>query len=193
MKVNLGKKSKSASYGEKDVDISTLDNDKVEKLMSHKDLVKALDDWILSPDMKLVPKLIQLGKVVDDLYEIDSSPIYRGITVSMMSGSYQNTMDLVETNWLGIPRLKEGIKVGYKFNYTASSPTSFSYDICIAREFGLLVVKSSMPDKGKRLVITNELNYIISKRRNLKSVKSQDEVIAFNGAKLKCEVMEIPR
>lgn len=179
-------------YGSISIDISKLDMKKVELFETkHIDLVRKLDNWILYPNQNLLTYIVKLSKVVDELYSLRDITIYRGMTVSKFGSKYQETMGLTETSWLGTAKLKKGVVPGYKFDYTATRATSFSWNENIARAFGNLVVSGVSKYGSPRLVITDELAYIVSKLRKLPDPDTQREVIVLPPSKLSCEVLYV--
>lgn len=174
-------------------DVSKLDMKKVEFFeKKYPDLVKKLDRWILSPDQDLISHLIKLGKIVEGLYGLGDIVIYRGMTVSRMVPKYQETMGLTEKTWYGTLKLKKEVVPGYKFDYTAKNATSFSWDLSVARAFGNVVVSGVSKKGTPRLIITDELDYVVSKLRNLEDEgETQREVIVFPPSKLSCKVLSI--
>lgn len=157
-------------------DESKLDHKKIEKLLKYPDLLKSLNEWILCPDYNLIPKLKQLSQIVDKLYNFNYNNIriYRGFN----KNSIQDTMGLTNKGFFH-DSLKKETKLGYEFTYKVTNPLSFSIDFNIANAFGNIVIETKLP-KHNKLVITNELAYIINKMRNLKSHnKTQKEVIVF--------------
>lgn len=179
-------------YGSISIDISKLDMKKVELFETkHIDLVRKLDNWILYPNQNLLTYIVKLSKVVDELYSLRDITIYRGMTVSKFGSKYQETMGLTETSWLGTAKLKKGVVPGYKFDYTATRATSFSWDENIARAFGNLVVSGVSKYGSPRLVITDELAYIVSKLRKLPDPDTQREVIVLPPSKLSCKVLYV--
>lgn len=166
-------------------DESKLDHKKIEKLLKYPDLLKSLDEWVLCPNHNLLPKLKQLSQIVDKLYNFNyNSKIYRGFN----KNSIQDTMGLTNRGFF-LDSLKKETKPGYEFTYKVTNPLSFSTDLNIAKAFGKIVIETKLP-KHNKLVITNELAYIINKMRNLKSHnKTQYEVIVFPDNTLKCRVI----
>ena len=181
--------------GEIHCDIKQLDMSKVEYFeKKYLDLLKKLDSWVLFPDGKLVNDISKLGKIVDDVYKINDILIYRGFGTGSLSRGHQETMGLAEKAWLGGTKLKQGVVPGYKFVYTAVRPTSFTWDERIARVFGNVVVQGISKKGSPRLVITNELSYLVGKLRNLNQSKefgTQREVIVLPPSKLACTVNRV--
>lgn len=174
-------------FGWSPMDESKLDHKKIEKLLKYPDLLNALDEWIIFPDRNLLPKLKQLSQIVDRLYNFNyqNSKIYRGFS---KNNNYQDKMDLIDKHFL-FNSLKKDVKPGYEFRYKVTNPISFTTNVNIAKDFGSIVVESNLP-KHNKLVITNELNYIILKMyNNLKPNKSQYEVIVFPDNTLNCRVI----
>jgi len=147
-----------------------IDFNKVEKLRHYIDLIEALDEWILAPDKRLLPKLQKLQKILQGMYKIKSNiKLYRGF-----GNSSQDTMGV---SVKGIFKKTIDLNVGESFKYTNKYPLSFSTSYIIASDFGPFIV-TSMLDNSQFVPIVKELCYIISKDiRNLQRIESQDEII----------------
>lgn len=176
------------SYASTSVNESNLDQSKIQLLSKHINLIKKLDEWTLIPDKRLIPYIIQLGQIVDSIYKFTYRPIpiYRGFSPKI---NYQNDMGLCDKGFFS-RKLKPGVKPGYVFSYTCINPTSFTFDLNIAKDFGSCLIQSILP-KTNRLIITDELIYLIHKLRNLDQVDTQKEIIIFNNQELKCIVIKV--
>lgn len=173
------------SYGEILINENDIDFSKVKILEKYKDLIEKLDKWVLFADNRLLPDLLKLSKIVDSLYHFKMCKIYRGFNTN----GIQDKMNLVEKGFFG-NKIKENIKLGYKFKYETSRPISFSSDLNIAKYFGNIVIETMLPKN--KLVLTNEICYIISKQcRKLKECYSQKEVIVFPNQELSCKVIRL--
>lgn len=162
--LNLRKNIMSA---EMNLDTEILNWDIIHKLEQHSELIKALDMWVLIPDVTLLPKLVDLAKIVKALYDIPvKQKIYRGFTLDKV---YQNDLDL---------KIKD-IEIGKHLIYISKDkPLSFSLELAIAKAFGNIVVEADLDSSEiLSLFLTPELNYIIAKRRRHKLIKTQHEVI----------------
>lgn len=188
-KYNLTSMKTLKAVAEKPLDEKSVDKNKIKELCKYPDLLKKLDSWILSPDRKLLPYIVKLGKIIDNMYNLKDIIIFRGMSVGFISFG-QQYMGLVDKTLFGGTKLKKGVVPGYKFDYTPADPISFSWDQEIAMAFGNLVVSCISKKSSPRLVITDELNLIISKMRNIVPV-TQREVICFPQAKLSCKVVSI--
>lgn len=177
------------SDAEKSFDTSKLNHKKIEKLLKYPDLLNALEEWIfIAPDRNLLPKLKQLSEMIDKLYNFNyNTKIYRGF---YLRNGYQNNMGLTNDFFL-FKLLKKGVKPGYEFTYKVTNPISFSTDFNIAKAFGSVIIETKLP-KHNKLVITNELSYILSKMRNFKKLnQTQEEVIILPDNTINCRVIKI--
>ncbi|AXH70789.1 hypothetical protein [Vibrio phage BONAISHI] len=150
--------------------------ERIEKLPEA--LLEALDDWILVPDAKLIPKLMELSKAIAPLYGKQSLKLLRGFGGAP---EYQDTMGLEFESGFWRRGLKA--KIGDEFKYANERPLSMTTDLDIAAAFGDNVVRTTQEIKmfDNNLPITSELSYIVSKRRNLGETKTQKEVVLFPG------------
>lgn len=172
--------------GSTPISIKSLDKMKLQTLSKHSDLIEALDQWILVPDKRLLPKLIELGKIVDSIYSIKEMTVYRGIDVGFMyKGKIQDTMGLTEGFF---NTLKDGVGIGYTFKYGITKPLSTTTDVKIASAFGSVIVEGSIPRFVSKLVITDELSYLVCKRRNIEP-STQKECIIFPGSHIAFKVI----
>jgi hypothetical protein len=179
-KMALESKKFEEQYGwggaSKNIDKSQLDKSKINALKKHSDLLNALDQWALIADRNLIPKLIELGSVVNKLYDFkDDLTLYRGFGVSRFN-NFQDTMGLIEERRF-INKIKEH-RVNDSFRYNSSfKAISFSTDLKIAEAFGSVVVRTMVnPLKDFILILTDELCYIVSEMRNIE-LETQKEVI----------------
>lgn len=156
--------------------------DLVSKLEEHRELVLALDSWILSPDHNLLPKLKKLRDVVVELYgDKHEYTLYRGFGIN----AYQTTLDLPMRR--GFFR-RIAAKSGDVFDVEITQPVSFTTEKMMAERFGEHIISLKSCDVTKvGLPITKELCYLVAKERNLVRdglVPSQAEVIMFPGTKV---------
>lgn len=166
--------SLTASGASASLDEVKLDVARLQALEQHENLLQALDNWVLAPDKRLYPQLLQLATVVRKLYPLGHRmQLYRGFDPQ---SPYQNTMGLSERGFLS--NSEKPFKVGETHTYTCDdAPLSFSTDPGIARAFGKVVVRAIIdPQHTNALVITPELAALVSKRRNIKP-ETQHEVI----------------
>jgi hypothetical protein len=153
----------------------------IEKYRAFPKLIEALDNWILMPDMRLLPKLMELSQIVNKLQPLTGNIVaYRGFNYSYFL-KYQETFGLAKSPDLNTVTTK-----------TTTNPTSFSTDIRIARAFGNIVLQTQLtPTKHSFLRITDELSYLVSiDRRNLKQIETQKEIIVFPNTELQIKVIE---
>lgn len=169
------------------IDSSKLDKSIVSKLEKHLDLVKLVDDWVLSPNSELLPKLIEAAKIFRSVQTLPKTSIlYRGFDPD---SNYQDPMGLQDSWSLWRTAKKHG--VGDKFTYVNERPLSFTTDIGIARAFGSTVIKVSQTTvQNESLWISDELSFLISKLRNLDEAETQKEVILFPGKRIHFTICE---
>ena len=166
---------------------SDLNPQALSALSKYPDLVEALDAWIHCPDKRLIDKLTELASVVDKIYHFENITVYRGMDVGFLSKTkIQNTMGLT-TGFLN--QLKPGVVPGYTFDYTIESPLSTSMSLDVSKAFGSLIVKTVISKDTPKLVITDELSYLVSKRRNITPM-TQKECILLPGKTLTFSVVQ---
>jgi hypothetical protein len=158
------------------VDSSRLDKSILSRLEKHIELVKLVDDWVLSPNAELLPKLIVAAKVFRSIQLLPKAVmLYRGFDPD---SNYQDPMGL-QDSW-SLWRVAKKHEVGDKFTYVNEKPLSFTTDIGIARAFGSTVVKVSQTTvQNEFLWISDEISFLISRLRNLDEAETQKEVILF--------------
>jgi hypothetical protein len=162
--------------GAKKIDVNKLDQGKLHLLSSQTELLKALDNWILSPDRNLLPSLTELAKIVNRLYNFKELQLYRGFDMKL---GYQDNMGLS-----GTPEQNK------HYEYRCHSPLSFSTDLSIAQTFGSVVVLTHLNvNQTDALVVTDELATLVCQLRNI-APETQKEVIVFPPAVVKFEVIE---
>ena len=148
--------------------------DIVNELMKYPRYLEVLKHWITVPDYTLLPDLARFGAIIDKIYKFDKPIVaYRGMRVGLVKAyKAQNEMGLTITeeggmNEDGIEMVlktpKSGVSEGYNFDYTIDGPLSVSRSIWITKIYGNLIVKTVIPPTAKKLVITNELAYILQK------------------------------
>lgn len=170
-------------YAEKLLDLSKLDYNKVKELRKHNKLLKSLDKWVLFADRNLAKDMIDLSVIVKDLYEI-KEPLntFRGIRED-----HKVSANLGLKN----PILSKQ----YRYNSNVEA-VSFSTDVCIARAFGNIIIKSKFsPKKDNYLVISNELSFIINYdfRNRKTNIMTQDEVILLPPFDIQYTVIELEK
>lgn len=145
--------------------LDDIDMDKVKKLQEHPDLIHVMDNWILSPNRELIPKLHELADTVNRLYTHPKVlTLYRGFDLN----NYQDSMGIDSPPTVGQV-------VYFKSDERA---LSFSTEINIARSYGGIVVGVRLDTtKTSFLNVTPELCYLVGERRNFKNHQTQKEVI----------------
>lgn len=159
-----------------------INRDKLREMEKYPHLIEALDSWVLAPDFQLLEELRKLADVVKRVYRFKGlMKLWRGVDPA---SSYQDVMGLAEKGflWNTVKRHEKGDI----FTYTNShSPLSFSTNREIAQAFGKTLVSTVIDfEKADVLVITPELTKLVSQRRNLDEIETQDEVIFFPPYKL---------
>lgn len=165
-----------------------LDATKLQALERHEVLIDALDNWVLAPDKRLFPQLIELASVVRKLYQLPHRlDLYRGFDPQ---SHYQNTMGLSKRGFMS--NEEKDFRVGQTHSYECDdAPLSFSTDLKIAQAFGKVVVRAQIdPNKCRALVITSELAALVCKRRNIEP-ETQREVIVLPPLQLDFVIQEI--
>lgn len=162
--------------GSRRLDLSEIDPIKLRALIGHRNLIEALDDWILYPDRRLINDLKQLALVVNKLYNYRSKiQLYRGFSPRL---NYQDSMGLRDGDGSFFSKIKK-YKKDDVFHYASDDKAiSFSTSRDIARGFGTTLVSTVLdPTKQLALIITPELSKIICDRRNITDLQTQEEVI----------------
>jgi hypothetical protein len=167
---------------------SGLDTAIMSKLRTRSDLLDALDSWVHIPDRKLLPKLRELGTLIQGIYRFNKPvKLYRGINpearypVDLMGlatqGAWKNTVI--------------DFSVGDVFTYDGKeSPLSFTTDIEIARSFGKVVVEIVLnPSKTPVLCMTEEVSAVVCERRRIQP-ETQEEVILLPSFNINFTVIE---
>lgn len=155
-----------------------VNQDIVKRIENREDFMDALDSWILIADEKLLPKLKELSAYLKPFYVKQKTLMFRG---------FGNAWDFQDT--MGLPLNKKffstslAVEEGEKFTYKNKLPISTSTDLDIALAFGgnVAVTREEIEMFDNNLPITNELAYVINKRRNLTDKVTQNEVILFPG------------
>lgn len=156
--------------------IKDLDTTAVREYLKYPDLMAALDEYILFADQKLIPslqKLERLQKKVQPGLSIDK--LYRG------SGNWGPQENLGS----------EGMRVGEKKAFKSPHKViSTSTSLEIAQAFGNTVVGIELDTSASYLAVSDELSYIVSRRRNLDEAMTQKEVILLPPISLTFTVLE---
>ena len=180
--------------------------DIVNELMKYPKYLEVLKHWITVPDYTLLPDLARFGAIIDKIYKLDKPIVaYRGMRVGLVkSYKAQNEMGLVITedggmNDDGVEMVlktpKSGVTEGYNFDYTIEGPLCVSRSIWITKIYGNLIVKTVIPPTARKLVITNELAYILQKLEaryfNYRpmNLSSRTEIILFPNQTFNFEVV----
>lgn len=174
------------TYAQKYIDPLKLDKEILNKLEKHPELIEILDDWILSPDTALLPKLKQVMLTFNKIQPPPSfDKIYRGFD---RTSSYQDTMGLSKKGFFRNTVSK--FNLGDKLLYESANPLSFTPDLKIAKDFGSLIVFTQWSKvKERAFYITDEMSYLVSKRRNLQAA-TQSEIVVFPGKPIEFTIME---
>jgi hypothetical protein len=157
--------------------LDNISEEKIKRFKQHPQLLKALDEWCLFADRRLIPQMAALGELVREMYNLPNElKLYRGFRL----GSFQDN--------LGID---EDARIGQSVSYESHDRSlSFSTEESIAHAFGNVVVSTKIhPKKDPCLVITDELVVIIHELRNLKQIKTQHEVILLPPIKVQLQVV----
>jgi hypothetical protein len=156
------------------LDTTHLSRSHLQQLKQREDLLEALDEWVLSPDAKLLPKLKELAQFLAKIYGLNHKlTVYRGFDPD---DSYQDTMGLSEKGFFS--NKVHPHEVGQIFRYASKDrPLSFSTDLEIAHAFGTTVITTTLdPAHQSFLILTDELMALLSERRNIPA-ETQKEVI----------------
>lgn len=142
-----------------------IDMDKVKKLRARPDLIQAVHAWTILPDRELIPRLVELGKLVNALYtQPKELQLFRGFNI----GGIQEALGIQ-----GVPHV--GQTVSFKSDDRA---LSFSKEIDISKSFGGVVVCAHFKTQNTvYLDITPELCYLIAEKFHLKRIDTQHEVV----------------
>lgn len=162
------------SNAELEIDLKSLDQKVIKALEAHDWIIEVLDDWILSPDNKLLPMLEKVATAVTKIQPPKlPATLWRGFH---LSGKFQDKMDLVDDGWFR-SKLKPG-STERPVEYKLKGPISFSTERSIAEAFGnVLVTTKTEKLSGHLLWLSDELSWLVSQRRNLKVAMTQKEVI----------------
>lgn len=145
------------------INIKDLDQRVVREYLKHSDLITALDEYILFADRQLIPKLVSLvhvQKTVQPGLKVDK--LYRGF------GNWGPQEDL------GAKSMAVGDSGTFR---STDKVVSTSTSLEIAKAFGPSVVEITNVAPFTGLIVTDELSFIVSRRRNLDKPMTQKEVI----------------
>lgn len=141
---------------DKPLDVSKLNQTIVAEYERHDSLMAILDKWILIPNYTLASELRKVRDLVNRLqpHRDPKTKLYRGFRLSNSTQSHTP----FDSN------VKQGDTVSIEFD----SPRSFTSDPDIAAGFGdtIIVIRPGKYVKSF-LRITDELSYVICKRRNI--------------------------
>lgn len=167
-----------------DIDISKLNKVLINKLGNISGLVEAIDNWVLTPDKKLLPTLLNYAKLLKSFNDLpEGTRLFRGFDPK---SNYQDTLGLTYKGFF--VNKVHNYSVGHEFNYIIENPISFTTSERIAGEFGSTIVElKELPNDY--IWLSDELAYLISKRRNIKP-ETQKELIILPPADLKLKVIK---
>ena len=169
LQINREKKEdrfKDDKFAIEAIDEKTLNMDIVHEIEKRSEHLEVLKHWVTTPDYTLVDKLAEFGAYIDEIYKFDKPIIaYRGMRVGIKDKPLQNNMGIIDVEGTDPVELvpKPGVVPGYKFTYTTTGPLSVSRSVWLSKIYGDCIVKTVVPHQCKKLVITNELAYILQK------------------------------
>lgn len=140
--------------------------DIVEIYKNNDDLLAVIDEWVLNPDYRLLPKLYKVKDLVNKIQPEKNKniDIYRGFSIN---GNMQNFFSLKPSEVFNNP--------DKEFIVTINTPLSFTIERAIAEDFGDCVVHSKINSEIKNFLrLTDELAAAICLRRNI-SLETQRE------------------
>lgn len=146
------------------INIYGLDNKAIDIYSRHVKLIDKLDSYILFADRDLIPDLIELAELVRKTQKQPPSvTVYRGF------GSWKYQEDLGAKN----------MSVGDTGTIVSSDKViSTTTSLEIAQAFGNNIVQIQLKASEQNyLTVTDELSYLICKRRNLTQAVTQREII----------------
>lgn len=148
---------------EKPIDVSKLNQQIVAEYEKHENLMTILDHWVLVPNYELGPALAKVRDLVNRLqpHRDPRTKLYRGYR-------FQNPTQ----NKSGIAA---NVKQGEVVAIECDEPRSFTDDPEIAAGFGDNVIVMTPGGLTKSFLrFTDELSYVICKRRNIKPVTQRE-------------------
>jgi hypothetical protein len=166
--------------GEIPLEVSNIDINVINEFNKHKDLLKALDDWVLVPDMKLLSSLKKLAELVKEIHSDnivfkESFKVYRGFD---LNSKYQDTMGLSKKGVL-FNEIKP-FPLNHVFSYdNDKTPLSFTTVLDpVAKTFGPTIVETELHcNEDNFLFISDELCYLVATMRNHAKMFTQKEII----------------
>lgn len=143
------------------IDPSTLNQDIIKVLEKQDEYLEIVRRWLTVPDYSLTPKLIEFGKFMDKLYGFDKEFVaYRAMRIGKSTLPIQQSMGIVDNTEI-IKKPKPFVVPGYKFTYMNTGPLSVTRAIWVSKVYGDLIVKTKVRPETSKLVITNELAYVL--------------------------------
>lgn len=143
------------------IDPSTLNQDIIKVLEKQDEYLEIVRRWLTVPDYSLTPKLIEFGKFVDKIYGFDKPfTAYRAMRIGKTSLPLQQSMGIVDNTEV-IKKPKPFVVPGYKFTYMNTGPLSVTRSVWVSKVYGDLIVKTAVPPETRKLVLTNELAYVL--------------------------------
>ena len=143
------------------IDPSTLNQDIIKVLEKQDEYLEIVRRWLTVPDYSLTPKLIEFGKFVDKLYGFDKEFVaYRAMRIGKSTLPIQQSMGIVDNTEI-IKKPKPFVVPGYKFTYMNTGPLSVTRAVWVSKVYGDLIVKTKVRPETSKLVITNELAYVL--------------------------------
>lgn len=168
--------------------VDDLDEDILTELRKHKTLLKCIADWYTFPDRKLLPFLIEMSKIVNDLYRFNETvTLYRGFNLLNAELFNQNILEHSVDEFVA-KKYRKGDKVKYSGKY----PVSFSTNPNVPKRYGDIIVSTvvDLPET-KSLVLTEEIIFLI-KELNLYSASSIFNLLFFKFMFTSREVIVLP-
>lgn len=175
--LNIKKYEDIFKYKAKPYSYDLLDKKKIEKIEKIKE-ISSLDSWVDMSDYDLIDDLKILAIKLKEINKFNyDAVLYRGLLEKFSMSASLN---------LNNPQLN------HSYHYSSDKEAvSFTKDIKIARAFGNIIIETSFNNKTSFLDITPEIYFILSKRRNLKKLEVQDEVILLPPFNIDFKVVEI--
>lgn len=126
---------------------SDVNQEVVDKMLRHKDLLKVVDEWISDTNYQLLPQLQEAKKVFEAIQRPPvHSVLYRGFKINT---GQQNS---------GIDAHYKKMAPGAQWQYTPEKPMSFSWHKGTTKAYGNIIVTAEGSKLTKRcLHITHEM------------------------------------
>lgn len=155
----------------KTFDVKKLDDEVTVAYMAMPDAIKLLVRWVELPDMHMYTELKDVAEQLKAIKPLpEGTNLFRGF---YPTSAYQDTMGLMERDWLG-SKVKPH-HIGESYEYALKRPLSFTTDQSMAEAYGSTVVQ--LHNQPEAYVwITDELNLLIATAMR-KEAKSEKEVI----------------